>query len=638
MLQSIHDNAKGWVAYLIVILISVPFALWGIQEYIGGGSKNIVAVVNGQDIEKQQVQNAVSQQRQRMMQMLGRMPPGFDEKSLRQSALDNIVDQTLLEQYAREKGYRASPKEVRELIDTIPQFQKEGAFDPQLYRQVLASQGRGAASFEEQLRASLSNDQFRNAIADIAFLPKSEMAFYQSLSQQKRDIEVYTVKLEDVTKDLQIGDDKVEAYYKEHPEQFQTDELVKVAYVELNEADINKSIEVTDELLQAYYEDNSDLYFENAKFKMSHIKVGISDKQDDAQAKAKADALYASISSGQKSFDDTVASIVASVAASQEDDTLFFESGETVGFLNKGTIDAAMEAAVFGAKKGETVKPVKTDSGYEIIKVLDVIEEHQKPFDQAKAQVEKQYRKKQSSDRYEDLLELLRTTSFENDGSLDPSSVAVSGEIKTTDFFSRSGGKEGITADRNVIEAAFKDEVLTQGINSSLIEVSGTQALVLRKDGHKKPEQKPIADVRDTIIKRLKSEEGRKLAKEKGDALLSAIKSAGNWNSLGEAANSVVKHVDVLRSDPKVPTFITSEAFLLVAPDAGKVTYTTLEQPNGDYTIVAVTAVKKGDSKVDEAAQDQFSSYIGNRIQAATLQAMRGQADIETFSERLNSE
>ena len=120
--------------------------------------------------------------------------------------------------------------------------------------------------------------------------------------------------------------------------------------------------------------------------------------------------------------------------------------------------------------------------------------------------------------------------------------------------------------------------------------------------------------------------------------MLSSIKSAGNWDSLGEDASSIVKHVDVLRSDPKVPPFVTSEAFLLKAPDAGKATYATLEQPNGDYTIVAVTAVKQGDNKVDDAAQNQFSSYIGNRIQAATLQAMRGKADIETFTERLNSE
>lgn len=629
MLQSIHDNAKGWVAYLIVILISVPFALWGIQEYIGGSGKTIVAVVNGEDIELQEVQNAVADQRQRMMQMFGKLPPGFDDSSLKQSALDEIINKTLLEQYAEEKGYRASPNEVIELIRTIPQFQNEGKFDSQLYRQVLASQGRNTAEFEQQLRSSLTNEQFRNAIASTAFMPKSEMQRYQSLSQQKRDIEIYTLNTADVVKDLTISDEKIEEYFKENPDRYQTDEMVKVSYVELKQADINKLIEVTDELLQAHYDDNADLYFEKAKFKMSHIKVGITEKQTEEQAKAKADALYSSISSGEKSFEGMV--------ASKDDETLFTELADTVGFLQKGSIDIALEEAVFAASSGDLIKPIQTSTGFEIIKVLEIIKEHQKPFEKARADVEKSYRNKLSAERYEDQLEILKTSSFENDGSLEPAAKAIDSEIKHSEFFSRNGGKKGIAANPATIDAAFRDDVLSQGINSSLIEISKNHALVLRLDEHKIPQQKPLADVRDVIIEQLKKDEGQKLVKEKGEAILSSIQTAGNWDSLGELATSVKKHADVGRSDPNVMPFITQEIFKLQTP-SGKPIYTTIENPNGDYSIVALTAVKQGEDKLDEAAISQFSSYIGNRIQTATMKALHKEAEIETFLERLNRE
>jgi len=50
MLGAIRKKSKGWVAYLIVGLITVPFALFGIQQYIGGSSNSAIAIVDGEDI------------------------------------------------------------------------------------------------------------------------------------------------------------------------------------------------------------------------------------------------------------------------------------------------------------------------------------------------------------------------------------------------------------------------------------------------------------------------------------------------------------------------------------------------------------------------------------------------------------
>ncbi len=632
MLQSIHDNAKGWIAYVIVGLISVPFALWGIQEYIGGGSKNIVAVVNGEDIELQTVQNEVVQQRQQIAKMFGKLPAGFDEKSMRKSALDSIINQTLLTQHAEKFGYRASSQEVADLIKTIPAFQKEGVFDSETYKQIIASQRRSVSDFEQQIRNSLTDDQFRNGIADAAFLPKGAMERYQSLSQQKRDIESYTLKVEDVVNDIQISDEMIDKDYQANPQLFQTEEFVKVAYVELNKAEVSKSIDVTDELLQSYYTENESRYAENAKFKMSHIKVSITEAQNDDQAKAKADKLYAEISSGVKTFDD--------VAAISDDETIFSELGEAIGFLERGSKDPTMaliEEAVFAAKAGEVIQPVKTPSGYGIIKVLEIIPAQQKPFEQAKVQVEKEYRDEKASDRYEDLFESLRTTSFENDGSLEPSASAVGVEIKTTDFFSRKGGA-GLTANPNIISAAFSPEVLTQGINSGVIEVSGSQVVVLRVDGHKPPELKPLADVRESIQSRLKQEQGKQQTKDKGDALLASIKASGNWDVLGAASSAVVKHAAVGRNDASVAPHILSKAFQLSVPQASQPQYASANSPSGDYSIIALTAVNNGDGKLDDASISQFTSYIGNRVQIATLNALREQADIEINLKGLEAE
>ena len=60
MLQTINDKAKGWVAYTVVGLIAVPFALFGISSYLDGGSGGLIAAkVNGEEIPAQQVQGVV---------------------------------------------------------------------------------------------------------------------------------------------------------------------------------------------------------------------------------------------------------------------------------------------------------------------------------------------------------------------------------------------------------------------------------------------------------------------------------------------------------------------------------------------------------------------------------------------------
>ena len=58
MLMTIRDKAQGWIAWAIVILISIPFALWGIQEYLGVGSEPLIAKVNDREITEREVETA----------------------------------------------------------------------------------------------------------------------------------------------------------------------------------------------------------------------------------------------------------------------------------------------------------------------------------------------------------------------------------------------------------------------------------------------------------------------------------------------------------------------------------------------------------------------------------------------------
>ena len=92
MLQAIRDKISGWIAYLIIGLISVPFALWGVNSYLGGGEETPVAIVDGEEISSRQVDFFYARYREQLLSTFSKgIPPSFgDEETLKNRVHDTI--------------------------------------------------------------------------------------------------------------------------------------------------------------------------------------------------------------------------------------------------------------------------------------------------------------------------------------------------------------------------------------------------------------------------------------------------------------------------------------------------------------------------------------------------------------------
>ncbi|MCA1792003.1 MAG: SurA N-terminal domain-containing protein, partial [Thioalkalivibrio sp.] len=130
MLQSIRDKASGWLAYVIIGLIAIPFALWGLGEYLGGAGPLVAAEVNGQDIPVRIVHQETRAQREQLARMFGGEIPAdvFDESAIRNAALEALIQRELLRQAAEDAGFRASGRGVIREIRGIPAFLEDGRF------------------------------------------------------------------------------------------------------------------------------------------------------------------------------------------------------------------------------------------------------------------------------------------------------------------------------------------------------------------------------------------------------------------------------------------------------------------------------------------------------------------------------
>ena len=634
MLQNINDKAKGWVAYLIVGFVAVPFALFGISSYLGGSGSLVAATVNGEEIQVQEVQNLVLQQRQRMMQIFGgKLPPGFNEDTIKQQALDQVVNQALLRQEAENNGYRASNQEVYDTIANIPAFQKEGQFDPKTYELLLQSQRRSKNSFETEIRTSITNQQFAQAISKAAFLPVEQVSRYQGLQNQQRDVETYTLKKADYESQVEVPAEEIKTQYDANLSSYMTNDKVKVSYVLLEQSELAKTISVEDDALQLFYDDNLSRYTDPEQRKVSHILVKLGEEEGaEAKAEEKAKALYEEINSGAKTFEDA--------AKTDSDDKLAAEKSGELGLIARGEMGPLFENATFALEKGAISDVVKTEAGFEILKVQDIVEAKQKTFDEVKSEVETLYRREQAEKLFLEQSDKLQTLAFENDSSLDGAADGIGAKVETSDWIQRgeTPNPDKKYSSAKFIQAAYSDEVLSEGKNSELIEINPTKVAVLRLQEHKVPEQKALADVEEQIKSSLLSQKLRKLLVEKGESVLKSLNETGDWSALetiGASVDKVENNSDVKRTDTRLSNTIVDKLFSMDKPESGKKTFGNTILPEGDYVLIALTGVKDGATELDTNLQKSFTQMVASREQAAVLKSLRESAKVELFPENI---
>ena len=167
MLNFIRERAQGWLAAVIVGLLIIPFALWGINQYFGGGGQAVVANVNGTEIGQRDFQQAFYEQRTRMQQMLGAQYDArlFDPQ-IKKRVINDLIDQELLIQNASDVGYRVGDESVAATIRSIDAFKEDGVFSAEHYQQQLQAQGESPSAFESRLKRMILTSHFRLYLFD----------------------------------------------------------------------------------------------------------------------------------------------------------------------------------------------------------------------------------------------------------------------------------------------------------------------------------------------------------------------------------------------------------------------------------------------------------------------------------------
>lgn len=592
MLQAIRDKTTGWIAYLIVFLICVPFALWGVNSYLGGGEAIPPASVDGQAISQQNFDTAYANYRRQLEQAFGGSIPDYfaSEGILKEQVLTQLIEQSALSQYADKKYYRIGDVELNKLIRSIEAFHTDGKFNPGIYQSQVASLGYSTAGFEQEFRRSQSIEQLQTGINSTAFTVGSIKKQLSRLENQTRKVRVLIRPVQNGK--IEISPLEIEQYYDQNKARFMTTEQLRIDYIELSLDGIKASLEVTEEQLIDRYEQSKSAYSTTEYRAASHILLKLdaeaSDEDSDA-IRLKLIGLRDQILQGGN-FSD--------VAKQNSEDPGSAPGGGSLGEIERGMMVKPFEDALFEMAVGDLSEPVKTSFGWHLIRLDEVAGGKTKSFDAVKSELVDEMRTELAESKIFDLSESLANLAYEQSDSLAPAAEELGLQLQISDWFDVSSG-QGIATETKIRNTAFSDEVLGQALNSEAIELSDNRVVFLRVNEHKPAAQKEITEVSDQIDAILRQKKGRDESQEVGKQALTALTNGQSLDDIaGDWGVSVVDSGFVARNTSELDNELVRLAFSMDKPDSDQ-RYEGFSHSDGRYSIVELSAVLSNDSDQD---------------------------------------
>ncbi|MEH6590315.1 MAG: SurA N-terminal domain-containing protein [Halioglobus sp.] len=626
MLQDLRKSTQGTAAKVVVGLIVISFSIFGIESILLGGSGGGVAEVNGEQVSPQELEQLVNTQRRRLIAMMGDNidPAMLDEQRLTAQALETIIARKLQLQSATDMKMGISQQQISSVITSMEQFQIDGQFSPELYKNLLSNAGYTPASFKRGLQDDLVLSQLSSGLAGSDFATRAELELTAVYSAETRDIRYLTIPLDKFITDEKVSDADVEAYYNDNQAEFYTAESVELDYIELSVEEFVEPVDDTE--VQDRYQQAQESYEFQTEWGVSHILFEQGADETDEGFSIRIGAVQEQLAAGGD-FSD--------LAKQHSDDIGSASYGGELGFTRGDTFPEEMEQAITGLEEGKVSEQVVTDAGVHLIKVTELRETEMPSLEAMRPELEERIQLEAARRELALVVETLKDVAF-NAEDLSAPAEELSLEVKQSDPISR-GQDEGLFAHPALLAAAFSEDVLDQGHNSDVIELAKDTYIALRVRTHNEVEAKPLDDVRETIEIMLADAQARAAAQLAAEQALVALTEGATVEGLAKAQGYEWQvELAASRGSSMVPYPVLQRAFELPAPTDGESEFEYVASAAGDVLILELARVTAGALSELPPAQEaqleqQVTAEYGGMVNNEYQRGLRDKADISVM-------
>lgn len=577
MMDNLRTASSHIVLKIILGLIIVSFVLTGVGNYLIGGNSDYAAKVNGTTISRSQLDNAFNNERSRQQQQLGAQfsqlasNPDFMQQ-MRQQAMSDLIDQTLLQQYMKSLNLQISDAQVKQAIFAQKAFQTNGKFDNARFNGIINNMGYTADQYAAALRKSLATSQLVDAVTNTDFMLKNETAQLVSLVGQKRDFREAVISTNALAAKQTASEDEINSYYQQHKDSFMSPEQFRVSYLALDAASMQQT--PTQQQVQAWYDSHKSNYSQPARSRFSVIQV---------KTEADAQAILAQLKQGAD---------FATLAKQKSIDPISARQGGDMGWLEPDTLPDELKNAGL-TEKGQLSGVIKSSVGYLIARLDDVQPEQVQPLSAVYNTVAQAAEQDAAVSAFYKLQQKVSDAATNDNSSLAGAASVAGVKPVETDWFSRDSVPDALNFDP-VKQAIFGGSLLGSnggaGNNSDIITVDGDRAFVVRISEHKAQAVKPLDQVKTQIADRIKQDKALQAARAQATSLLADLKQ-GKTDSFDAAGLKFGASETLTRNSQNA---LTSDVFNLSLPQDGKSSYGSGEDMQGNVVIIALDKVEAG--------------------------------------------
>ena len=623
MLQDIRDNIQGTIAKVIIALICIPFVLFGVESLVTGGGSNEVANINGVEISEQQLLEATELRKRQLINQMGENldPAMLEDARLRSEALDGLVNRELLLQQAHNFGIVISKEQLDEAIIQNPDFQEDGKFSNDLFRQRLLGAGFNTEIFTRLFRNDLLVNQLASGFVQTGFVTSEQLALTARFSYEKRDIRYITLDIDKAKDAIKPTNEDLLAYYDANKDSYKTDEFVSVEYIELKQSDFVLPVDET--AVQDAYQQELAARTGTDQREISHLLLEVNADRSREDTLALLNEVKEKLKQGA-SFSDLVKEYSEDLGTNAD--------GGYLGVFDETVFPPEFAPALAGLNEGDVSEVVETDSGMHLVQLTRLVEDNPPTFEERKEALKEQLAIQNAQPEFWNAVESLKNESF-NAADLAGPSEAVNSPVKTEGKVTRAGGK-GIFTNPQVVSALYSEEVLQDQQNSEVIELDPEHVIVVRVKEHNLPKVLPFDEVEGRIANAYKTVKAREQLEEKAKAIEEQLITGGDVEAIAKKDNDQWQLLLSANRNRPSDREIVDAAFKLPAAQKGQRAIDTVSLSSGNVVVMAVNNVQPGKlSDMSEQEQQFIKQYLARALATETFQEfqqrIKDQANIE---------
>ena len=606
MMDTMRRQASGWVAKILIGLLVLSFAIWGINDVFRTSNDEAIATVGEQKVTSAAFQQQFENQLRQLSRQTGQTitPDQARQFGLDRQILSEMVRDAALRQQSTDLDLVMPNDLIVQDIAANPAFQNgKGEFNPAALREVLQANGISEPEFLANEAANRLRQVLADAVSANVKVPDALVEAALRNLNETRDAR-YFVMMADPTKVAEPTDEEVQKYYDDNQPAFTAPAYRSIALMLAEPADLASGMTVTPEELAQAYELRKEEYGTPERRIVQQLTFPSLDEAAKAVARIRAGEDFLAIAKER--------------GVTEQDATL--------GEVTRNTLpDPALADAAFALAEGAVSEPVQGRLAIALVRAIKITPGTQQTLDEVRADVDQKLKLDKAKD---EILTIHDKVEDARAGGASFDEIANDLKLKLTvvpAIDAKGLGKNGAAVSpaiaAPVLQAAFESD---EGVENDAV-ATPTEGFAWYEVREVIPSAvRPLSEVRTDVVNAWKKRELRKLALDNARALSERAAKGESFDTLATEAVAEVKSVSSLKRSAKDENFDgpalsalfgTSDKAVGFAPRADGASAIifeagTLQTPAFDAQSEEAKAVRAELAR--SQANDLFAMYMAN--------------------------